>query len=184
MRSFGNCSYSDPGSQTRRGSRFDCPRPGQSNWHQCLSTTRQHARRLTLAGFCMFQMKNVPSCRKGSLGAAFPMHARTDRLGANTNVPSYWPFLFPGRNLTSAKELSQKAGASTEFSAVVIKRNRSRPSVSLEARLLRFAEEARAAANFIAPGPQQDQLLSKAIRAETLARAADRLSLAEDLAIG
>jgi hypothetical protein len=67
---------------------------------------------------------------------------------------------------------------------VVIKRNRSRPSASLEVRLLRFAEEARAAANFIAPGPKQDQLLSKAIRAEILARAADRLSLAEDLAIG
>jgi hypothetical protein len=63
-------------------------------------------------------------------------------------------------------------------------RHRSRPAASLEARLLKFAEEARAAANFIAPGPEQDQLLRKAIKAETLARAAERLSLAEDLSIG
>ena len=54
----------------------------------------------------------------------------------------------------------------------MIKRNRCRPSASLEARLLRFAEEARAAANFIAPGPEQDQLLRKAVKAETLASAA------------
>ena len=62
-------------------------------------------------------------------------------------------------------------------------RNRSRSAASLEARLLKSAEEARAAANFIAPGPEQDQLLRKALKAETLASAADRLSLAEDLSM-
>jgi hypothetical protein len=57
-------------------------------------------------------------------------------------------------------------------------RNRARPSSSLEERLLKFAENARAAAKLIAPSRAQDELLSKAQKAETLADAADRLSTA------
>ena len=48
-------------------------------------------------------------------------------------------------------------------------RKRSRSASSLKKRLLKFAEEVRAAAKFIAPGPEQDQLLRKALKAETLA---------------
>ena len=55
-------------------------------------------------------------------------------------------------------------------------RNRARPASSLEARLLKFAEDARAGAKLIAPSREQDELLSKAQRAETMASAADRLS--------
>ena len=47
---------------------------------------------------------------------------------------------------------------------------------SLEERLRKSAEEARAAAKLIAPGPEQDLLLRKAFKAETLADAADRLA--------
>jgi hypothetical protein len=57
-------------------------------------------------------------------------------------------------------------------------RNRARPSSSLEERLLKFAENARAAAKLIAPSRAQDELLSKAQKAATLADAADRLSTA------
>ena len=54
-------------------------------------------------------------------------------------------------------------------------RNRERPV--LEERLLRFAEEARAAASFISPGREHEELLKKARKAESLASAADRLAL-------
>ncbi len=49
-------------------------------------------------------------------------------------------------------------------------------TTSLEERLRKFAEEARAAAKLITPGPEQDLLLRKAFKAETLADAADRLA--------
>ena len=49
-------------------------------------------------------------------------------------------------------------------------RNRTRPASSLEERLLKFAEEARTAAELIAPGPEQDVLLRKAATAETASR--------------
>jgi hypothetical protein len=52
--------------------------------------------------------------------------------------------------------------------------DRARPAPSLEERLLKFAEEARTAAKLLAPSREQDELLSKAQRAETLASAADR----------
>ena len=55
-------------------------------------------------------------------------------------------------------------------------RSRARPASSLEERLLKFAEDARAAAQLLTPSRGQDELLSKAQRAETLASAADRLS--------
>lgn len=55
-------------------------------------------------------------------------------------------------------------------------RNRVRPTASLEERLLKFAEEARAAAEFVAPGPEQELLLRKAAKAETLAGATERLA--------
>ncbi len=60
---------------------------------------------------------------------------------------------------------------------MVSPRNRERPA--LEERLLRFAEEARAAASFIAPGREHDELLKKASKAEKLASAADRLALVD-----
>ena len=41
------------------------------------------------------------------------------------------------------------------------------------------ADEARAAASFIAPGREQDELLKKASKAERLASAADRLALVD-----
>lgn len=59
---------------------------------------------------------------------------------------------------------------------MVISRHRSRPPSSFEERLLKFADEVRAAAKLIAPGPEQDLLLRKALKAETLASAADRLA--------
>ena len=46
-------------------------------------------------------------------------------------------------------------------------------------RLLQFAEEARAAASYVAPGREQDELLRKARKAEKLARAAERLELVD-----
>ena len=55
-------------------------------------------------------------------------------------------------------------------------RNRVRPATSLEERLIKFAEEARAAAKLVAPGPDQELLLRKAAKAETLAGAAERLA--------
>jgi hypothetical protein len=61
-------------------------------------------------------------------------------------------------------------------------RKRSRSASSLKKRLLKFAEEVRAAAKFIAPGPEQDQLLRKALKAETLANTVDRKALVDDLA--
>jgi hypothetical protein len=51
---------------------------------------------------------------------------------------------------------------------------RKRPTTSLEQRLLKFAEEARTAAKLITPSREQDELLRKAQRAETMASAADR----------
>ena len=62
---------------------------------------------------------------------------------------------------------------------MVIPRNGARPRTSLEERLLRFAEEARTAAGLIVPGREQDELLRKARKAETLANAADGLALAK-----
>ena len=56
-------------------------------------------------------------------------------------------------------------------------RNRARPTSSLEARLLKFAEDARTAAQLIAPSREQDELLGRAQRAESLANAADRLAM-------
>ena len=53
--------------------------------------------------------------------------------------------------------------------------DRARPAPSLEERLLKFAEDARTAAKLIAPSREEDELLSKAQRAETLA-SADRSS--------
>ena len=55
-------------------------------------------------------------------------------------------------------------------------RNRKRPTSSLEERLLKFAEDARAAAKLLVPSREQDELLRKAQSAETLASVADRLS--------
>jgi len=55
-------------------------------------------------------------------------------------------------------------------------RNRKRPTSSLEERLLKFAEDARAAAKLLVPSREQDELLRKAQSAETLASAADRLA--------
>ena len=57
---------------------------------------------------------------------------------------------------------------------MVIPRNRVHPKTSLEERLLKFAEEARAAAKIITPGREQELLLRKAHKAETLASAAHR----------
>ena len=59
---------------------------------------------------------------------------------------------------------------------MVIPHDRARPTSSLEERLLRFAREARAAADLVAPGREQDQLLRKALKAESLAIAAGRLA--------
>jgi len=55
-------------------------------------------------------------------------------------------------------------------------RNHARPASSLKERLLKFAEDARAAAQLIAPSREQGELLSRAQRAERLASAADQLS--------
>jgi hypothetical protein len=57
-----------------------------------------------------------------------------------------------------------------ERTAMVIPRNRKRPGTSFEERLLKFAEEARAAAKLIAASPEQEQLLRKAVKAKALAR--------------
>ena len=61
---------------------------------------------------------------------------------------------------------------------MVILRNRTRPATSFEERLLKFAEEARAAAKLVTASPEQEQLLRKARKAEALANAADRSALA------
>ena len=55
------------------------------------------------------------------------------------------------------------------------RRNRTRPPECLEERLLKFAEEARAAAELITPGPERDSLLKRALKAETLASAVESL---------
>ena len=55
----------------------------------------------------------------------------------------------------------------------------SRNRTALEDRLLQFAEEARAAAIYVVPVREQDELLRKARKAERLARAAERLSLVD-----
>jgi hypothetical protein len=59
---------------------------------------------------------------------------------------------------------------------MVIPRNRKRPAPSLEERLLRFAEEARAAAKLITHGPERDLLMRKALKAEALASTTERLA--------
>jgi hypothetical protein len=48
-------------------------------------------------------------------------------------------------------------------------------STSLEMRLLKFAEDARAAAGRIKPGREQDVLIQKARKAEAMADAENRL---------
>jgi hypothetical protein len=58
---------------------------------------------------------------------------------------------------------------------MVARCNRARPVSSLEERLLKFAEEARAAAALITPGPERDSLLKRALQAETRASAAESL---------
>ena len=55
-------------------------------------------------------------------------------------------------------------------------RNRTRPSTSLEERLRKFVEEARAAAGRAKPGKEQEALLQKARKAEATAEAAHRLN--------
>jgi len=60
---------------------------------------------------------------------------------------------------------------------MVMPRNRQR--TSLEDRLLEFAKEARTAAALVVPGREQDELLRKARKAEMLASATDRLTLAD-----
>jgi hypothetical protein len=57
-----------------------------------------------------------------------------------------------------------------------VSRKRERPTTSLEERLLKFAEEVRAAAKLITPGPEQDLLMRKARKAEKLASTTDRLA--------
>ena len=54
-------------------------------------------------------------------------------------------------------------------------RRRYKIKTSLEERLLRFAEEARTAADQVPPGPEQDALIKKAWLAETVAGEAHRL---------
>ena len=68
-----------------------------------------------------------------------------------------------------------KAGAGVL--PMVIPRNRQR--TSLEDRLMEFAKEARTAAALVVPGREQDELLRKARKAEMLASATDRLTLAD-----
>lgn len=63
---------------------------------------------------------------------------------------------------------------------MVVRRNRAHPAGSLKERLLKFAEEARAAAKFIAAGPERDSLMKKAVKAEELAHAAGSLALRSD----
>ena len=61
---------------------------------------------------------------------------------------------------------------------MVMPRNRNRPATSFEDRLLKFAEEARAAAKLVTASPEQEQLLRKARKAEALAAAADKSAFA------
>jgi hypothetical protein len=51
-----------------------------------------------------------------------------------------------------------------------VKRNRSRPSSSLQERLHRFAESARNAAANAPPGPERERLFKKALANEGAAR--------------
>lgn len=48
------------------------------------------------------------------------------------------------------------------------KRNRSRPAGSFEARLLRFADQARSAARQMPPGRERDILMKKAVQTENV----------------
>lgn len=57
----------------------------------------------------------------------------------------------------------------------MVKRNRKAPTTTLEDRLLKFADEARAAASVTPPGLERDQLIRKAEKAEALGDAAERL---------
>ena len=54
-------------------------------------------------------------------------------------------------------------------------RNRRRPTTSLEARLLKFAQDGRAAAGRAKPGRERDLLIEKALKAEAMADAENRL---------
>ena len=55
------------------------------------------------------------------------------------------------------------------------KRNRKAPTTTLEHRLRKFAQHARAAANRAQPRRVRDRLIKKTEKAETLATAAERL---------
>jgi hypothetical protein len=80
------------------------------------------------------------------------------------------------RNLAASGGLNRQ-GRVPEFLPMVMPRNRQR--TSLEDRLLEFAKEARTAATLVVPGREQDELLRKARKAEMLASATDRLTLAD-----
>jgi hypothetical protein len=49
---------------------------------------------------------------------------------------------------------------------MIMKRNRKRPQLSLQERLSKFAQDIRAAANALPPGPERDDLLLKARQGE------------------
>jgi hypothetical protein len=61
----------------------------------------------------------------------------------------------------------------------MLKRNRNRQTTTLEDRLIKFAEDARAAANRASPGRERDALIKKAEKAEAISTAAERLLYAD-----
>jgi hypothetical protein len=61
----------------------------------------------------------------------------------------------------------------------MLKRNRNMQTTTLEDRLIKFAEDARAAANQASPGRERDALIKKAEKAEAMSTAAERLLYAE-----
>lgn len=61
----------------------------------------------------------------------------------------------------------------------MLKRNRNRQTATLEDRLIKFAEEARSAANRASPGRERDALIKKAEKAEAMSTAAERLLYAD-----
>ena len=61
----------------------------------------------------------------------------------------------------------------------MLKRNRNRQTTTLEDRLIKFAEDARAAANRASPGRERDALIKKAEKAEAMSTAAERLLYAD-----
>jgi hypothetical protein len=93
-----------------------------------------------------------------------------------SNVPSNPSFLFAIGNFRQRDGFATYGRQYVEVFAMLSTRKRERPATSLEERLLKFAEEARAAAKLITPGPEQDLLMRKARKAETLANATDRLA--------